>query len=163
MWLSKRQFLTLLAAAPLGACGFTPVYGPGGAASALRGRVAYRAPETTEGFRLRARLEDRLGRVEQGDYLLTVDLDIEEVALVITSDQDINRYNLPGTATWVLTADGSQTPLAQGTVETFTAYSAAGTTVATREAQRDAQDRLAIALADLIVTDLMIAAPGLPS
>ncbi|MBT8410777.1 MAG: hypothetical protein KJP02_03130 [Octadecabacter sp.] len=157
----RRAFLTLLAALPLAACGFQPVYGTNGAASTLRGRVAYRAPDTVEGFRLRARLEDRLGRVEQGDYLLTVQMDIREVALVISSDQDTNRYNLPGKATWALTRAGDDTPVAQGVAETFTAYSAFGTTVATRTAQEDARDRLAIALADLIVTDLMAAAGDL--
>lgn len=154
----RRAVLAMIVALPVAGCGFQPVYGTQEAATALRGRVAYRAPDTPEGFRLRARLEDRLGRVEQGDYLLTVQMDIREIALVISSNQDINRYQLPGTATWVLTAANSDTPIAQGTAETFTAYSAFGTTVATRAAQDDARDRLAIALADLIVTDLLAAA-----
>ncbi|KAG1713782.1 Leucine--tRNA ligase [Nymphon striatum] len=84
-------------------------------------------------------------------------LDIKEVAVVISSAQDINRFNLPGEATWMLTEPGNDTPLASGTAATFTAYSAFGTTVATREAQNDARDRLAIALADLIVTDIIVA------
>lgn len=159
---NRRAFLLSLAALPLAGCGFQPVYGTGSPASNLRDRIAYRAPNTPEGFRLRARLEDRLGRVEQGDYLLTVQLDIEEVAVVISSDQDTNRYNLPGTADWVLTRPGDDAPVASGTAETFTAYSAFGTTVATQEAQDDARDRLAIALADLVVTDLMMAADTLP-
>lgn len=157
---NRRHMLAAFAA--LAGCGFTPVYGPNGTGRALYGRVAFRAPATVEGFRLRARLEDRLGRVERGVYLLTVDLSVEEVALVITTAQDVNRYNLPGRARWVLTPDGSDQPVAQGEVNTFTAYSAFGTTVATREAQDDARDRLALALADLIVTDLMAAAARLP-
>lgn len=154
---NRRALLTLFAGLPLAGCGFTPVYGTHGAGASLLGRIAYRAPNTPEGFRLRARLEDRLGRVEQGDYLLSVQLDIDEVVVVISSAQDINRFNLPGTATWTLTEDGSDHPLASGVAETFTAYSAFGTTVATREAQDDARDRLAIALADMIVTDLIAA------
>jgi len=133
------------------------VYGPNGSGNSLRGRIAYLAPNTPEGFRLRTRLEDRLGRVERGDYLLTIELSINEEALVVNSSQDINRFNIPGTATWTLTEPGNDTPLASGTAETFTAYSAFGTTVATQDAQDDARDRLAIALADLIVTDLIIA------
>ena len=101
-----------------------------------------------------------MGRVERGDYLLTVQLEISEVAVVISSSQDINRFNLPGTARWTLTEDGQTSPLASGTAETFTAYSAFGTTVATQEAQNDARDRLAVALADLIVTDIIAAATG---
>lgn len=157
MSFNRRTLLTLLAALPVAGCGFTPVYGTDGSTRTLRGRIAYRAPNTPEGFRLRARLEDRLGRVEQGDYLLTVDMDIEEVAVVISSAEDINRFNLPGTATWTLTEAGSDTALASGVAATFTAYSAFDTTVATQEAQDDARDRLAIALADLIVTDIIIA------
>jgi len=165
MWLSRRQALTVLAGLPLAACGFTPVHGPGAAGTALRGRVAYRAPDTPEGFRLRARLEDRFGRVERGDFLLRVEIETEEVALVISSDQDINRYNLPGRATWALYLAANlaaETPLASGEVRTFAAYSAFGSTVATQEAQDDARDRLAVALADLIVTDLIFAAQDLP-
>ena len=155
--LNRRYLLKFAAALPLAGCGFTPVYGPTGSGRSLRGRIAYRAPNTVEGFRLRARLEDRLGRVETGDYLLTVDIDVREEALVVSSSQDINRFNLPGTATWALTEPGNDKPLASGTAETFTAYSASGTTVATQEAERDARDRLAVSLADLIVTDLIIA------
>lgn len=157
---SRRAFLSLLAALPMAGCGFTPVYGTNGAGRTLRGRIAYRAPNTPEGFRLRTRLEDRLGRVEQGDYLLTVQLEIDEEAVVISSAQDINRFNLPGKAIWTLTEPGNDTPLASGTAQTFTAYSAFGTTVATSEAQDDARDRLAIALADLIVTDIIVASTG---
>ena len=150
----------LLSLGALAGCGFRPAYGPTATGRSLRGRIAYRAPNTPEGFRLRARLEDRLGRVERGDYLLTVQLEISEVAVVISSSQDINRFNLPGTARWTLTEDGQTSPLASGTAETFTAYSAFGTTVATQEAQNDARDRLAVALADLIVTDIIAAATG---
>jgi LPS-assembly lipoprotein len=98
--------------------------------------------------------------VERGDYLLTVRLDIDEEAVVISSAQDINRFNLPGKATWILTEAGSDAPLESGTAQTFTAYSAFGTTVATQEAEDDARDHLAIALADLIVTDIIIATSG---
>lgn len=154
---SRRHLLKFTATLPLAGCGFAPVFGPNGSGRTLRGRIAYRAPNSPEGFRLRTRLEDRLGRVEQGDYLLTVDLNIDEEALVISSSQDINRFNVTGTATWVLTESGSDQPLESGTAETFTAYSASGTTVATQDAKDDARERLAIALADLIVTDLIIA------
>lgn len=153
----RRKFIATLAVLPLAGCGFAPVYGANGSTRSLRGRIAYRAPNTPEGFRLRTRLEDRLGRVEQGDYLLVVNLDIREEAVVISSAEDINRFNLPGKATWTLTEPGNDTVLASGTAQTFTAYSAFGTTVATREAQTDARDRLAIALADLIVTDIIAA------
>lgn len=108
---NRRHLLKLSAALPLAGCGFTPVYGPDGPGRTLRGRIAYQAPATPEGFRLRARLEERLGRVERGDFLLTVELDISEEALVISSSQNINRFNLPGTATWTLSEPGAMRPL----------------------------------------------------
>ncbi len=121
----RRTFLTRLVALPVlglvAGCGFAPVYSTGGPGRTLRGRIAYRAPDTPEGFRLRTRLEDRLGRVERGDFLLTVQLEIDVESVVISSAQDINRFNLPGKATWTLTEPGNDTPLASGIAQTFTA------------------------------------------
>ncbi|HCQ58330.1 MAG TPA: hypothetical protein DIU10_10575, partial [Sulfitobacter sp.] len=44
-----------------------------------------------------------------------------------------------------------------GKVESFTGYSATGTTVATRAAELDAQERLMVILADLVVSRLYAA------
>ena len=52
----RRAFLTLLAAVPLVACGFTPAYGPQGGADKLRGRIAVQAPETRQDFDFTARI-----------------------------------------------------------------------------------------------------------
>ena len=54
------------------ACGFTPVYGPGGSAENLRGRIAVAAPADEEGFALVRRLEERLGQPQASDLTLTV-------------------------------------------------------------------------------------------
>ncbi len=63
MWLSdRRTFLAFLAAGALGACGFTPVYGPGGTGEGLRGAITIAAPDDREGFELVKQLENRLGR-----------------------------------------------------------------------------------------------------
>jgi len=153
--------MAVLAAFVLAGCGFTPVYAPDGAAGDLRGAIAFAAPDTVEGFDLRGRLEDRLGRVQTRDYDLTVTLDITEVALAITSAQDINRYNVVGDAGWTLATPAGDT-LLTGTVDTFTSYSANNTTVATLEAEQDARARLAVALADLIVSQLLLRASELP-
>ena len=151
----------ILGALALGGCGFTPVYGTQGAGGGLRNAVDNETPATREGFRLRARVEDRLGRATSPRYRLRVALDIDASPIAITTQQDTTRYNLPGTATWTLMEMGDDTAIASGKVDTFTAYSAAGTTVATREAEGDARDRLGTALADLIITRLMIAAQDL--
>ena len=151
----------ILGALALGGCGFSPVYGTHGNGGVLRNTLDVETPATREGFRLRARVEDRLGRAADPQYRLQVTLRIEATPIAITTQQDTTRYNLPGVANWTLTGAGDDTVLASGEVDTFTAYSAAGTTVATTEAEGDARDRLAVGLADLIITRLMIAAQGL--
>ncbi len=154
----RAAILGLLA---LAGCGFTPVYGTGGVGGKLRGAVQITAPQTVEGYRLAHRIEDRLGRATSPRYALTVTLDITSAPVAIDRTDTSTRINLPGTANWTLT-DTAGVRLGTGTVDTFTGYSTTGTTVATRAAQQDARDRLATALADLVVTRLMILAPDLP-
>lgn len=113
------------------------------------------------GFRLRDRLEERLGRATAPTFALDVQLGQALTPATITVDGDTTRFNLVGTADWVLrSAAGSS--LTSGQVETFTSYSATGSTVATEAAATDAAARLSVALADLIVSRLILAAPSLP-
>lgn len=157
--MSRRTALGALLA--LGACGFTPVYAPGGAGERLRGRIAVEAPETPDGARLGARLEDRLGLATVPAAILAVSLDIETSPAAITPDGSTTRYDIVGRAAWTLTrADG--TVLAESEETGFAGYSATGSTVALATAEADAQARLAILLADAIVTRLLLAAPDLP-
>lgn len=146
----------------LGGCGFAPVYGTGGAAETLRGSVMVTAPDTVAGYRLRTRLTDRLGAPSNPRYLLATTLARDETPATITVDGDTTRFNLNGNAEWTLTDTTTGQKLDGGQVSTFTSYSAAASTVATQTAQSDAQDRLTIALADLIVARVLITASGAP-
>ena len=47
--------------------------------------------------------------------------------------------------------------ITSGTVEAFTSYAATGSTVATQAAEDDARARLAVLLADMIVTRMLAA------
>jgi len=145
----------LLALGGLAACGFTPVLAPDGPGAVLLDATAFTAPDTEIGFRLRARLEDRLGRASAPRYALSTDLDIGRTSAAITPAGDITRITLSGEATFTLRASATDATIATGQVESFTSYSTTGTTVATRAAERDAGDRLATILADLIVTRLL--------
>ena len=78
----------------------------------------------------------------------------------ITLDGDTTRFNLVGTADWTL-SDMAGGAVTAGDVSTFTSYSATGSNVATQAAQADASARLAVAMADLIVSRLLLAAPEL--
>lgn len=143
----------------LAACGFAPAYGPDGAGDRLRGRIAVEAPDTPEGFRLRARLEDRLGRSEAPvALLLAVEPAVEAFEAGVTPEGALTRYTLEGRAAWRL-ASPSGAALAGGEVTGFTGYSATGTTVATRAAAEDARERLVVLLADEIVARLLLLPP----
>ena len=78
----RRTFLTLLAATPLAACGFAPVYGPDGAGNALRDRLRIEPPDTRLGFVLVSRLEDRLGRAAAPTHVLAWDIETSQRDLV---------------------------------------------------------------------------------
>ncbi len=167
MWLSDRtplipRCLAVTALAALASCGFQPVYAPGGAGLALRDAVIITAPDTPFDYRLRTTIEDRLGVADTARFTLTLTTAMAEVAAAIAPDGSITRYNLTGTATWALNDAGTAAELAAGQVDSFTSYGATGTTIATRSAEGDARDRLATALADLIVAQLLIASADLP-
>lgn len=144
-------FLVLLT---LASCGFTPVYGPGGAGTALQNRVLVDQPDDRAGFLLVQRLEERLGRAGDPAFRLSVDLGVREEARAIDPEGDIRRFHLIGTAAYTLSDSGTGTVVRADTVDTFVGYSATGTTVATLAARRDAQERLMTILADQIVLRL---------
>lgn len=155
---SRRHILGALAPlALLPGCGFVPVYGPGGDASAFRDAVRVSAPNTREGFALQGAIEDRLGPAQAPRFDLTVTLDLTESGVAVTQDQNITRFQITGSASFTL-SEGGQV-LTQGEVETFTSYSTTSTPVATLTAEQDAKERLAVALADLIVARILMARP----
>ena len=155
MWWSDRRTI-LLGLTALAGCGFTPVYGPGSTASTLRDRVQITAPATIDGYALLQALRDRLGNSAAPIYDLSVTLTITEVPAATTPAGSTTRYTLPGSASFILSGQNG-TPLVTGTVDSFTSYSATGSTVATSAAQTDARARLAIILAEQIVTRLSVA------
>ncbi|PXW79871.1 LPS-assembly lipoprotein [Ruegeria sp. P4] len=166
----RRKFLKFTLVLPLGAslsaCGFEPVYGPNGAGTALRGQIAFQAPETigaprdTDAYYFVRRLETRLGRAGAPAYRMDLTLDTEEVGQAITAEGSITRYSLTGTAGYSLVRLSDGQIVASGEVENFSGYSASGTTVQTLASETDAHERLMVILADQIVTRLY-AVPGL--
>jgi len=151
-WFNSILALALLA---LTACGFTPAYAPGGPGAALNGQVAIGEPSDRTTYLLVRQLEERLGRSVDPAYDLGVTLVTTEEGLAVDADGNIDRYNLLGTAQYVLTERSTGRQVATGQVSSFTGYSATGTTVATLTAQRDAQARLMVILADLLTARLI--------
>lgn len=156
MWLSKTRALLVVAA--LAGCGFTPVYGPNGAASGLRGTVEVEEPDNRAEYHLVVRLEERLGQPSAPAYDLAYKIETRTEQIGITPDQETLRYNVTGFADYALTDRATGEEVTAGRVTSFTAYSATGSTVATLAADRDAERRLMVILADQIVTRLLSSA-----
>ena len=148
----------LLAPLLLAACGFAPAYAPGGSGDRLRGRVAVEAPDTPDGFRLRAALEDRLGQPAPGAALLTVEPFLEIVPGGLLPDGQPARERFDGRAAWRLTSSTGAV-LAEGEVGGFTAATATGPAVSVRAAEADARARLMVLLADRILARLLLLPP----
>ncbi len=153
----RRLFLTSLLA--LGACGFSPVYGPGGAAQGLRGAVGVAAPGDRDAYELVKRLEERLGQPAGARYALTYQIDTRSEGVGVTPAQEITRTQLFGTVSFIVTDKAADRVAYQGSVSSFTSYSNLGSTVSTASVERDAYRRLMVALADLMVTRLIATAP----
>lgn len=143
----------------LAACGFTPVYGPGGPGQKLFGKVWTADPKTVDDFAFVRRMTERLGPPSEPSYDLDYKLLIAVVPQAITPDEITTRYALNGSAEYTLKERGSGRVLARGQVNNFTSYSTTGTTIATMTAEQDAHDRLAFMLADQVITRLYGAVP----
>ncbi len=151
----RRTFLLLMAAMPVAGCGFAPAYGTGGAAAGLQGRIRVDDPSDKNGFDLVQRLEERLSRPEAPRYALSHSITTQAIGVGITPEGAITRYNLTGSVTWGLTDTTTGVRLTGGKVNSFTSYSATGSTVAGLAAEQDAALRLMRILADQIVTRLI--------
>ena len=156
MW-SRRA--TLAAACALAACGFQPVYGPDGAGTRLQGQVRVADPRTVDDYAFLRRLTERLGPEQAVRYDLGYRLQIASVGQAITPDEVTTRYSLNGTATYTLTDAATGAVVAQGEVSNFSSYSTEGTVIATNAAEQDARGRLAVMLADQVVTRLLATVP----
>lgn len=173
MWWSDRRGALLLlggfAALGPGGCGFRPLLAGDGPAARLAGRVEIgeirRGPLPDRmTYAFHEALRRHFGRAAtEPRWRLDVTLSVESRGLAITPDNATTRYNLTGRALWALRARDAAEPLLSGTAESWTAYSATATVYATRIAARDAERRLAVALADRIASEVAARAGDLPA
>lgn len=155
----RRTFLTLVAGLPLlAACGFSPVYAPGSAGLAVRGRIRAADPTDRNGFAFVRELETRLGVPEAPEYTLAYTITTNQVGVAYSTDNAITRYNVVGKVVWSVSR--GDTRLTGGTAQSFTSWSATGSTVAGLTAEADASERLMRILADQIATQITATAPG---
>ncbi|WP_281995423.1 LPS assembly lipoprotein LptE [Ruegeria faecimaris] len=161
---NRRSLLLMPLAACLlaAACGFQPVYAPGGTGEALHGKVAVTEPNSVESYLLVQNLEQRLGRDASAQKLYDLDVKVATAtqSAAIRTTNETNRYTIEGRAEFSLRSAETGRILVSGNVHDFVGYSAAGSTVSTLADERDATERLMIILSDQIVNRLY-AAPGL--
>ena len=150
----RRTFLLMPLA--LTACGFEPVYAPGGSGSALYGRVEVSAPNTVESYLLVQDLERQLGRSagSVNDYKLDVQVSTVTRGAAITTTNETQRYTIDGRAQYTLRSNATGQIIASGSVADFVSYSAAGSTVSTLADERDAKRRLMMILSGQIMNRL---------
>lgn len=153
--LSFNRTVLVLALMALSACGFQPVYAPGATGANVQNKISVQAPNNRNAFLLTQRLEERLGRASNADYTLQYAISTSQANLAVDTEGSVTRFNLVGSARFSIIATSTGQVALSDTVTNFTGYSAAGTTVATFAAERDARKRLMILLADQIVTRVL--------
>jgi LPS-assembly lipoprotein len=167
MWCSERRsLLAALAALTLaGACGFEPLYAPGGDAAATRGTIEVDVIEGAAGFALRERLVMRLGAAEAPTHRLAVDLGIESTGVAITEQDVTTRFSVTGRARYRLVPMGAVEPVLTGEALAITGFSAPASETASAfaslSAERDAELRVARVLAEDIARDIALRAGDL--
>lgn len=152
MSLFKRRHFIALTVAALSGCGFTPVYAPDSAASALKDNIDIQTPTDRESYTLYDHLSLKFGQNSAGQYKLSYDIDTEQKSVGITQDQETTRYHVTGSIEYALSDAMTNAVITDGKVSSFTAYSATGSTVSAITAPRDAHARLMTLLGDQIIT-----------
>ena len=149
--------LTLLAAAPLAGCGFTPLYAQGDVSSQLAA-IDVVAPEGRTGYLIRQHLDDALAR-KQGvspAYRMNLALGEARYPRGVRIDNVATRYEYVLTASYELVSVATGVRAKRGTVRVELTYDSADQPYASIAAQQDAQDRAAEEAARRIQLELAV-------
>ena len=150
-----------LAALPLAACGFKPVYQAGGAARQLQGQIHFNLIQSREGFALLERLESRFGPgSEKSRFMAKLDLQISQDDLLLDATNGISRFTLNGKVLLTLSDRTKNSVILTETFRDVAGYSGTSETAETVAARSDAYNRLVDALADQIILRLTSTAEG---
>jgi len=145
----------MLAFSGLGACGFSPAYGPAGPAQGLRGRIKADPPNTRNDFDFVAAFENALDRSPDPVWRLAYQISVYVVNLAVTPEGSILRYNYIGTVTYQVYDLATGAVVTQGSANSFTASAATRSTIAAAASTTDATTRLMQILSDLVITQLL--------
>ncbi|HXQ16133.1 MAG TPA: LPS assembly lipoprotein LptE [Caulobacteraceae bacterium] len=136
--------LTLVAAAPLGGCGFTPLYAAPGVAGGVT-HIQVVAPQGRVGYLLREDLDDALGHAkgEAPKYRLEMVLNQVRQAHGLTANATAQRYELDLTVIYTLIEISTGKVATTGQVTSDVSYDSTVQPYAGIAARQDTQDRLA--------------------
>ncbi|WP_116133582.1 LPS assembly lipoprotein LptE [Tropicimonas sp. IMCC34043] len=155
-WSDRRSVLAGLGATLAAAgCGFSPVYGPQGTGTLIQGKVRAATPSDRIDFLFASAFEDNLGGREDSPLELRYTINVSSTSLAITQSQSILRYHLRGNVSYQVVNRATGAVLNTGFTDTFVAYSAVGTTVATNAQKNAAYIRLMDVLAEQVATQLL--------
>lgn len=148
--------LTTALAAPLGACGFQPLYAPAEVGGSLS-RIAVGEIEGKTGHSLKAQLEriTSAGRDRNAaaEYTLSVKLEERLESLGLRIDSSATRTDLILIATYVLT-DANGAEALKGSLQTSVGYDVPISAYGEFAAQNDARERAGEIMAELLRADL---------
>ncbi|WP_368670091.1 LPS assembly lipoprotein LptE [Phenylobacterium aquaticum] len=143
--LSALAVAALLAAGlGLSACGFTPLYGTPGVASALSA-VHVTTPEGRVGELIREHLDDTLAHNSNAPAVYRMDLQLGEARYPrgVRVDNVATRYEYVLSAVYTLVSTSTGATVKTGRVRVEVTYDSADQPYASIAAQQDAQDRAA--------------------
>jgi LPS-assembly lipoprotein len=145
----------LVCVAPLGGCGFTPLYAQAGVGSALS-HIQVVAPQGRMGFLVGQDLDDSLGHDKGGApaYRLEMQLTQTRAAHGLNVENVAQRYELDMTVNYTLTDLATGKVATTGSVWSAISYDSAAQPYAGIAARQDTQDRQAEDVANKIQLQL---------
>lgn len=153
--------LAVLALLALGACGFQPVYAPGGGELAQElATVRVEQPEDRTEQHVRNAVLDALGtsdRPARTEYLLRLRVNRATEGLALQEDETAARVNVTVTGRWELATPDGRTVMEQGSVRRTVAYEVVDDDFASLMAERNAIEQAAMAVGQAIRTRLILA------
>ena len=154
----SRLFCLLVLLAPLGGCGFHPLYGSDGRLSGKLSAIYVEEMPERSGYELRNTMIDLLGSDgRSGGKAYHLKMTLGEVAQDVAQQNDatITRYNDTLTVKYVLT-DANGKVLTHGEKTSLSAYNVVASPYSTLVAQQDADKRAADDIAARIRIELGI-------
>ena len=161
MW-SYKKTLTywFLLASILLSCGFQPLLDPAknGKDILNQGKFSFFSPKDEISFKMKEELLKELGFPKNPTYKILAENDLKSVKSLITTENEIIRYNLILETTFKVISLQKNKEIYSKDFSSQTAYSASKsvTGFATQMTKDSAKDRLAKDIANKIVMDLLV-------